>query len=80
MKELLRTNNPVLVSRLRALLDGAGIAFFVADFNASILDGSIGALPQRFLVAEDEVKRVRELIQAEGLGDCLPDLEPGQPS
>ena len=80
MKELLRTNNPVLVSRLRALLDDAGIAFFVADFNASILDGGIGALPQRLLVAEDDINKARMAIQTQGFGDCLPEWKPaGKP-
>lgn len=76
MKELLRTNNPVLLSRLRVLLEDVEIDFFVADFNASILEGSVGALPQRLLVDEDDIGKARKAIEAEGFGDCLPDLKP----
>lgn len=73
MKELLRSNNPVLISRLCALLKGAGVEFFIADFNASILEGSVSALPQRLLVFEDDTNKAEKLIRGEGLGDCLAD-------
>lgn len=71
MKEILRSNNPVLISRIRALLAGEGINFFILDFNASIIEGSIGALPQRLSVADDEVAEAERLIREEGLGTCL---------
>ena len=42
MKELLRSNDPVLISYVSALLEEDGIAFMVADTNMSVLEGSIG--------------------------------------
>ena len=42
MKEILRTNDAVLVSAVEALLDGAHIPYLVLDQNMSVLEGSIG--------------------------------------
>jgi hypothetical protein len=72
LRELVRTNDPVLVSAVEALLDGAGIAHFVADQNMSVLDGSIGILPRRILVPDDQLAQARRLLQDAGLGNELP--------
>src|SRR5262249_11880766 len=40
MRELVRTNDPVLVSAIEALLDGAGIPHMTLDQNMSVLEGS----------------------------------------
>ena len=45
MKELLRSNDAVLISYVSALLEEEGIGFMVADTNMSVLEGSVGALP-----------------------------------
>ena len=50
MKELIRTNDAVLISFVEALLKDAGIGSLVADQNMSVLDGSIGILPRRVMV------------------------------
>ncbi len=47
MKELLRTNDAVVISFVESLLRDAGIGCLVADQNMSVLDGSIGILPRR---------------------------------
>jgi hypothetical protein len=52
MKELLRTTDPTLIAFARHLLDGEGIATFPLDVHMSILDGSLGILPQRLMVAD----------------------------
>jgi len=71
MKELLRSNDPVLISYVSALLEEEGIAFMVADTNMSVLEGSIGALPRRVLVASDESGRARALLTGAGIGNVL---------
>jgi hypothetical protein len=53
MKELLRSNDAVLISYVSALLEEEGIGFMVADTNMSVLEASSGALPRRVLVASD---------------------------
>lgn len=57
MSELLRTNDAVLLSFAQALLNDAGIGNFIADFNMSIFEGSIGLLPRRIMVETAEAGR-----------------------
>ena len=71
MKELLRSNDAVLISYVSALLEEEGIDFMVADTNMSVLEGSIGALPRRVLVASDKLERARALLTAAGIGHVL---------
>lgn len=67
MIELLRTNDPVLISFAEALLNDAGLAFMVADRNMSVLEGSLGVLPRRLLVAEDDAEAARRLLADAGI-------------
>lgn len=71
MKELIRSNDPVLVSFVSALLKEAGIAFTVLDANMSVMEGSIGVLPQRVLVEEISVDKARTLLTEAGVGNDL---------
>lgn len=69
MKELIRTNDAVIISFVEALMRDAGIAFFVADQNMSVLDGSIGILPRRIMVDEDQIGRARGILSDAGIGN-----------
>lgn len=71
MKELLRTNDTVRLSWLTALLADAGIESTVLDTHTSVLEGSIGAIPRRLVVADDDYLRARRLL--EGAGENLPE-------
>ena len=71
MRELVRTNDPVLVTAIEALLKGADIPHVVLDQNMSVLEGSLGILPRRILVAEEHVADAREILQEAGLGHEL---------
>ena len=71
MKELIRTNDMVLVSAVGALLDGAEIKHLVFDQNMSVLEGSVGILPRRVLVAEDDLVAARRLLTDAGLAHEL---------
>jgi Putative prokaryotic signal transducing protein len=71
MRELVRTNDAVLVSAIGALLDGAGIMHVVADMNISVLEGSIGAFPRRVLVPDDRIEEARGVLRDAGLGHEL---------
>lgn len=79
MRELLRTNDAVLVSAVGALLDGAGIPHLVLDQNMSVLEGSLGVLPRRVLVSEDYVGVARSVLQDAGLAHELRP-EPAEPA
>lgn len=62
MKELLRTNDVVLLSFVSALLRDAAIEPTVLDTHTSILEGSIGAIPRRLMVADADHVRARALL------------------
>ena len=75
MRELVRTNDAVLISAIESLLTGADIAHLVVDQNISVLEGSIGIFPRRILVGEDQIAMARRLLQDAGLGNELrPDV------
>ena len=73
MKELMRTNDPVVISFVESLLRDAGICFLVADQNMSVLDGSIGILPRRILVVDEEVEQARQILSDAGISNEIGD-------
>ena len=72
MKELLRSNDAVVISFVDALLNESGIGHSIADEHMSILDGSIGALPRRVLVREDDLAPAQRILRDAGLAGELP--------
>ena len=73
MKELIRTNDAVVISFVESLLKDAGIGCFVADQNMSVLDGSIGILPRRVMVVDDEVDAARRILSDAGIANEMRD-------
>ena len=71
LRELVRTNDAVLISAIEALLNGADIPHLVVDRNISVLEGSIGAFQRRILVGEDEIDAARKLLAEAGYGNEL---------
>jgi len=66
LKELFRSNDAVLLSFVQAILSDAGVTHQVADGYMSIMEGSLGVLPRRVLVAEDEwAQAIRILKEAD---------------
>ena len=63
MKELLRTNDPTVIAFATALLDGEGIDSFQMDVNMSVLEGSIGILPRRLMVRDDDLTRAERVMR-----------------
>jgi len=70
MKELLRSNDPVRLSYLEAMLKGAGIVPVLLDEYTSIVEGSIGAIQRRLMVEDADLSRARTVL-AEA-GETLP--------
>ncbi|MGE0258723.1 MAG: DUF2007 domain-containing protein [Alphaproteobacteria bacterium] len=62
MKELFRTNDVVRLSWAQARLQDAGIDSLVLDQHTSLVEGSIGAIPRRLVVAECDHRRACEII------------------
>lgn len=63
MKELLRTTDPTVIAFATVLLEGEGIAAFPLDVHMSILDGSLGILPQRLMVADRDHFRATAILR-----------------
>ena len=78
MQELLRSTDPVRLSWVKALLADAGIGVVTFDTHMSVLDGSIGALPQRLMVADDDLEPARRLVETAEPRDS--DLRPPNPA
>lgn len=62
MEELLRTNDITVIAYARALLADEDIDCFEFDVNMSVLEGSIGILPRRLMVAKRDLFRARAIM------------------
>ena len=71
MHELIRANDPVLLSYAESLMKDAGIHCFIADQGMSVLEGSLGMLPRRILVHEDDNREARQILSDAGLAHEL---------
>jgi hypothetical protein len=60
------TNDMVRLSFLRALLADAGIAATVLDGHTSAVEGSIGAIPRRLVVADSDAAQARRVLAEAG--------------
>ena len=67
MIELIRTNDVVLLSFAESLMRDANIPCMIADQSMSVLEGSLGLLPKRLLVAEDMAQDARRIMIDAGL-------------
>ena len=63
MQELLRSNDLVLLSFVTHLLDEAGITNIMFDVHTSAIEGSIGILPRRLMVNDDEVNVAKSILR-----------------
>ena len=66
MRTVLATNDPVRLSFLAALLRDAGITAILLDNHVSAVEGSIGAIPRRLAVAEQDWPQVRRILTEAG--------------
>ena len=66
MRAVVTSNNPVRLSFLAALLADAGIETVLLDTHASIVDGSIGAIPRRLVVLTEDYDRACRILREAG--------------
>jgi hypothetical protein len=67
MKQLLRTNDPTVMAFAKALLHGEDIDCFELDVNMSALEGSIGILPRRLMVRDEDLSRAQRTLRDNGI-------------
>jgi len=63
VRELTQSTNPVFVSWLEATLKGEGIPVLILDQHMSVLEGSVGILPCRVMVAEEDLEAARAILR-----------------
>ena len=73
MKTLIATNNIVTISFAQAVLKDSGIEPLVMDSAMSAMEGSIGIIPRRLMVVDEDEAPARRALIAAGLED---ELEP----
>jgi hypothetical protein len=61
------TNDPVRISFATAVLRDAGIEPVVLDAQMSAMEGSIGAIPRRIVVAPEDAWQARRVLRDAGL-------------
>ena len=66
----MKTNDPVRLNFAEVLLADAGIENVVFDTHASVMDGSLGMLPRRLMVADEDYDRAMAVLK-----QSLPDLD-----
>ncbi len=68
MRIIATTNDPVRLSFLVALLRDAGIDAILLDSHVSAVEGSIGAIPRRLAVGDDDERQARRVLREAGEG------------
>ena len=68
VRAILKTNDPILLNFAEALLTDAGIESVVFDSHMSIMDGSMGFMPRRLMVADEDFARAARVLK-----EALPD-------
>ncbi len=66
MHVIATSNDLVRISFLTALLADAGIDAILLDAHASATDGSIGAIPRRLVVADEDKLAARRVLRDAG--------------
>ena len=67
MLDILRSNDPVVLSFAQSVLRDARIGSFLADQHMSVVEGSIGAFPRRLQVHADDWTGARQALTEAGL-------------
>ncbi|MEY4966216.1 MAG: hypothetical protein RL274_1799 [Pseudomonadota bacterium] len=71
MRPVLVTTDPVVLNYAANVLSQEGIEFVVFDTHASVMDGSMGFLPRRLMVLDDDFARAQTLLR-EAVPDAMP--------
>ena len=65
MRAVLKTLDPVVLDYAANLLSQEGIESVVFDTHASVMDGSMGMLPRRLMVLDEDFARAEQLLRTE---------------
>ena len=71
MRAVLKSTDPVVISYASDVLSQEGIESVVFDAHASVMDGSMGFLPRRLMVLDEDFARADALLR-EAVPDAMP--------
>ena len=71
MTPILKTVNLATLNYAQAILKEADIPFFTMDENVSIIEGSIGIIPRRLMVLDDDFADAVDVFKCAGLSDQI---------
>jgi hypothetical protein len=71
MRVVLKSTDPVVISYASDVLSQEGIEAVVFDAHASVMDGSMGFLPRRLMVLDEDFARAEALLR-EAVPDAMP--------
>ena len=63
MKELIRTNELILIMRIQGILNDAGIYNALLDIHASSIQGNIAAIQKRIVVSNDDFTKSKKILK-----------------
>ena len=69
MKELIRTTDPLRLIRAQDVLRADGIETYALDQHMSVLEGSLGILPRRLMVADRDHFMASAILREHGLDE-----------
>ena len=73
MRAVLKTTDPVVLNYAANVLEQEGIAAVIFDTHASVMDGSMGFLPRRLMVLDEDFDRAQKLLR-QAVPDAMPDV------
>ena len=71
MRAVLKSTDPVVLSYATDVLSQEGIESVIFDTHASVMDGSMGFLPRRLMVLDEDFARAETLLR-EAVPDAMP--------
>ena len=71
MKCIIRTNDLVTLSFAQAVLKDSQIEYFIMDQHMSLMEGSVGAIPRRLMVIDEDEFAARRTLTLAGLENEL---------
>ena len=71
MREIIRSNDPILLNFAQVLLRDAGVDAVLMDQNMSVMEGSIGILQRRLMVPVGDIELARQIMIDSDLGQWM---------
>ena len=75
MRELLRVADPAVICFIESLFKEQNVEYLIADQHISMVEGSIGIFPKRFLIPDELWEQGRRILEEAGLAKEFSDFD-----